>query len=308
MMDENLPPALRSRGNTPLHNQQPATPASPTPEQIREQAMREAQAKRPAAPTTSSAPAPQPASGLAYAIQGDDIQCVEITLQPQESVVGEGLNMMFYDQDIDMKVRMNSGEDAPAKGLLGKALDIGKAALTGEKIFMMTFTNTGKTPQKVGFAAPCPGKILAVDIRRYGGRILCRKGVFLCASKGVRVSSAIPKEISSGTFDSRVKMDKLEGAGMAFISAGGTVMERALKEGQVLHVATGALLAVQGSVNSKIITITNVGLTGQGYKLSELTGPGSVWLQSLPFEHLRDNIMEYTMEEVIKWEKKNNKK
>ena len=229
-----------------------------------------------------------------YQLHGDDMQMVEITLDPQETVIAEAGAMNWMDEQIEFEAKMGDGSD-PNKGLFGKLLDVGKRALTGESIFMTHFTNQGRDRQNIAFAAPYPGKIIPVDLANVGGTILCQKDAFLCAALGTKVDIAFTQKLGSGFFGGEgFILQRLSGDGMAFVHAGGTIIEKHLKPGERLRVDTGCLVGLQDQVDYDIKFIggfKNALFGGEGLFLAELTGPGLVFLQSLPFSRLADRIV-----------------
>lgn len=233
----------------------------------------------------------QRAHEIDYEILGDDSQYIEIELDPHESVVAEAGAMLCMDDGIVMNTIFGDGSnDAKNKGVLGTLMGAGKRVLTGESLFMTIFTNEAQTKRKVAMAAPYPGKIIPLDLAEMRGEMLCQKEAFLCAAKGVSIGIAFQKRIMAGIFGGEgFVLQKLEGDGMAFIHAGGTLFKRELKQGQVLRVDTGCVVALQPSVDFSIKSVGGVKsmlFGGEGLFIAELTGPGTVWLQSMPFSHL----------------------
>jgi uncharacterized protein (TIGR00266 family) len=230
-----------------------------------------------------------------YKIYGDDMQFVEIELDPQESVIAEAGAMMMMSQGIQMQTIFGDGSGQGSQsGLMGKLFSAGKRVLTGESLFMTVFTNTAYGKQQVSFAAPFPGKIIPMDLRQYNGKIICQKDSFLCAAKGVSVSIDFRKKLGVGFFGGEgFIMQKLEGDGMAFVHAGGTIVKKELMHGEKLRVDTGCLVAMTGGVHYDIEFVGNIKTAlfgGEGLFFATLTGPGSVWIQSLPFSRLADRI------------------
>lgn len=240
----------------------------------------------------SVAAASRRAHEIDYEINGSEMQFVEIELDPGETVVAEAGAMMYMTSGIEMQTRF--GDPSQEKGLLGKVWDAGKRMLTGESLFMTTFTGQGPGRQSVAFAAPYPGKILAMDLAQLGGELLCQKESFLCAAKGVSVGIAFTRRIGTGLFGGEgFILQKLTGDGMAFVHAGGTLSCRTLGAGERLRVDTGCLVAFQPSVDYDIKFVGGIRNTlfgGEGLFFVQLTGPGQVWLQSLPFSRLVDRI------------------
>lgn len=231
---------------------------------------------------------------LDYTIHGDDMQFVEITLDPRETVVAEAGAMMFMQPEIEMDTRMGDGSN-PDSGFLDKLFSVGKRMVTGESLFMTHFTAVGSQRVNVAFGAPYPGRIVPIDLAQRGGRFLCQKQSFLCAALGTKVSIAFTKRFGAGLFGGEgFILQKLEGDGLAFVHAGGTVIERQLAAGEQLKVDTGCLVGFEESVDYDIERVRGVGsmlFGGEGLFLASLRGPGHVWLQSLPFSRLADRVL-----------------
>ncbi|MBB6215914.1 uncharacterized protein (TIGR00266 family) [Anaerosolibacter carboniphilus] len=230
-----------------------------------------------------------------YEVYGDDMQFVEVALDQNESIIAEAGAMMYMEQGIQMETIFGDGSDRDAQGgLMGKLLGAGKRVITGESLFMTAFTNGAAVQQKVSFAAPYPGKIIPLDLQQYRGRIICQKDAFLCAAKGVSVSIAFQRKLGAGLFGGEgFIMQKLEGDGLAFLHAGGTIIEKELKSGEMLRVDTGCLVALTGEVDYDIQFVGGVKSAlfgGEGLFFATLSGPGKVWLQSLPFSRLADRM------------------
>ncbi len=252
-------------------------------------------------PWTPPVPVTSISSGRAsheidFEIHGEEMQFVEIELDPQESVVAEAGSMMFMENGIEMNTIFGDGSaEGESKGLMGKLFDAGKRVLTGESLFMTVFTNMGSGKQHVSFSSPYPGKIIPVDLKEVDGKLVCQKDSFLCAAKGVSVGIDFRKKIGVGLFGGEgFIMQKLEGDGLAFIHSGGTVTRRELAPGETLKVDTGCLVALTKDVNYDITFvkgIKSVVFGGEGLFFVTLTGPGSVWLQSLPFSRLAARIL-----------------
>jgi uncharacterized protein (TIGR00266 family) len=228
-----------------------------------------------------------------YKIHGDDMQVVEIELDPQESVVAEAGAMAMMSNSIAMTTIFGDGS-GQEQDIVGKILGAGKRLLTRESLFMTMFTNEGKDKQQVFFSAPYVGKIIPMDLRTLGGKIICQKDSFLCAAKGVSVSMAFTKRIGAGFFGGEgFILQKLEGDGLAFVHAGGTIIERELQAGEVLKVDTGCLVAMTKDIDYDIKMVKGIKTMifgGEGLFLAQLTGPGKVWIQSLPLSRLANRI------------------
>ncbi|WP_315906451.1 TIGR00266 family protein [Priestia koreensis] len=229
-----------------------------------------------------------------YEIHGDDMQFVEVELDPEESVVAEAGGMMMMDSGIDMETIFGDGGGA-TKGLFGKLMGAGKRVLTGESLFMTVFTNIGHGKKKVSFAAPYPGKIIPMDLDELGGKIVCQKDSFLCAAKGVSIGIDFQKKLGTGFFGGEgFIMQKLEGDGLAFLHAGGTIIRKDLQPGEVLKVDTGCLVAMTRDVDYNIEYVGKVKTAlfgGEGLFFATLKGSGSVWVQSLPFSRLAERVL-----------------
>lgn len=227
-----------------------------------------------------------------FEIYGDDMQFVEIALDPQESVIAEAGAMMYLSEGITFETKMGDGSE-PNQGMWGKLKGAGKRALTGESIFMTHFTNSGGGYEKLAFAAPYPGKIIPVDLGEIGGRLICQKDAFLCAAMGTTVGIAFNKKIGTGLFGGEgFILQDLRGDGKVFVHAGGTVVEKRL-QGETLRVDTGCLVALEPTIEYSIERAGNLKsmvFGGEGLFLATLTGAGRVWLQSLPFSRLADRI------------------
>ena len=229
-----------------------------------------------------------------YRIVGDDMQFVEVELDPGESAVAEAGSMMYMTPGIQMETIFGDGSSQQRSGVMGALLGAGKRLITGESLFMTVFTNAGAGKQQVSFAAPYPGKILAMDLKQLGGHLVCQKDSFLCAARGVSIGIAFQRKIGVGLFGGEgFIMQRLEGDGLCFVHAGGTVHPVDLKAGDTLRVDTGCLVALQPSVGYDIQFVGKIKTAlfgGEGLFFATLTGPGRVWLQSLPFSRMADRI------------------
>jgi uncharacterized protein (TIGR00266 family) len=227
-------------------------------------------------------------TAMNYRIEGSDLQYVELTLAPGETAVGEPGAMMYADEGVSIETRMGDGDDA---GLGSRVASGVKRAMTGENFFTSVFSNTSSRPLRVAFAAPSPGKIIALDLASVGGELICQKGAFLGGARGIKVGLAFKKRLRAGMFGGEgFIMQRLSGSGIVFIHASGTLAPIELRAGEHLKVDTGCLAALQTSVNYDVKYVgslkTSV-LGGEGLFLASLKGPGTVWLQSLPIQRLR---------------------
>jgi uncharacterized protein (TIGR00266 family) len=229
-----------------------------------------------------------------YEIRGAEMQFVEIELDPGEAAVGEAGSMMFMDAAIGMDTVFGDGS-ALQSGLVGKLLGAGKRLVTGESLFTTVYTNRGATRQRVAFAAPYPGKIVPMHLRELGGTLICQKDAFLCAARGVSLGIHLQRKLGVGFFGGEgFIMQKLEGNGLAFVHAGGSLLQRQLHAAQTLMVDTGCVVAYTPSVEFEIQYVGKIKTAlfgGEGLFFAKLTGPGKVWLQSLPFSRLAGRIM-----------------
>ncbi len=231
-----------------------------------------------------------------YKIYGEELQCVEIELDPDESAIAESGSFMMMDEDIEMSTIFGDGSGQD-KGLMGKLFSAGKRLLTGESLFLTAFTNIGVIKQRVSFAAPYPGKIIPLDLAQLGGKVIAQKDAFLCAAKGVTIGIEFQKKLGTGLFGGEgFIMEKLEGDGLAFVHAGGFVLERELKAGEMLRVDTGCIVAFTSQVQYDIQFIRgirNVIFGGEGLFYATLRGPGKVWIQTIPISRLASRILSY---------------
>lgn len=229
-----------------------------------------------------------------YRVYGEEMQYVEIELDPLETVIAEPGSFLMMDEDIEMQTIFGDGSDQDTS-LMGKLFSAGKRVLTGEKLFMTAYTHTGRGKARVSFASPYPGKIIALDLCDYGEKIICQKDAFLCAAKGTTVGIEFSKKLGRGFFGGEgFIMQKLEGDGMAFMHAGGYIVERQLAPGEHLRVDTGCLVGFTQDVDYDITFIggiKNSVFGGEGLFFASLMGPGTVWVQTLPISRLSDRIM-----------------
>lgn len=228
-----------------------------------------------------------------YEIRGAEMQFVEIELDPGEAAVGEAGSLMFMDAGVSMDTVFGDGS-GNGGGFFGKLLGAGKRLITGESLFITVYTNQARTKQRVAYAAPYPGKILPMDLHRLGGTLICQKDSFLCAARGVSIGIAFQQKLSVGFFGGEgFIMQKLEGDGLAFVHAGGTVIKRELQAGETLLIDTGCIVAYTPSVNCEIQYVGKIKTAlfgGEGLFFAKVTGPGQVWLQSLPFSRLASRV------------------
>lgn len=229
-----------------------------------------------------------------YEIFGHEMQYVEVELDPGEAAIGEAGAMMYMQDGIQMDTVFGDGSQQQG-GFFGKVLGAGKRLLTGEGLFTTIFHNEGRGKRRVAFAAPYPGKILPVDLSAIGGTLICQKDSFLCAAKGVVLGIAFQKRLGVGLFGGEgFIMQKLEGDGLAFVHAGGTLKELVLAPGESLRVDTGCVVAFQPTVDFDIQYVGKVKSAifgGEGLFFATLSGPGKVWLQSLPLSRLANRII-----------------
>lgn len=230
-----------------------------------------------------------------YKIYGDDLQAVEVELDPNETVIAEAGGMNWMDDGINFEARMGDGSK-PNSGFFGGLLGVGKRLLTGESLFLTHFTNVGVGKKRVAFASPYPGKIMPVNLAELGGSITCQKDSFLCAAKGTEVTVTLNKRLGAGFFGGEgFILQKLNGDGMAFLHAGGTIVEKKLN-GEKLKVDTGCIVAFAGNIDYSIERaggLKSMLFGGEGLFLATLQGTGTVYLQSLPFSRLADRIIRY---------------
>jgi uncharacterized protein (TIGR00266 family) len=229
-----------------------------------------------------------------FKVYGDDMQFVEVELDPMEAAVAEAGGMMFMEDGIEMETIFGDGSQQNT-GLMGALLGAGKRLLTGESLFMTVFQNRGSGKRKIAFGAPYPGKIIPLHLSQLGGELLTQKDSFLCAAKGVSIGIAFTRRLGAGFFGGEgFILQRLQGDGLAFVHAGGTIYERELAAGEVLRVDTGCIVAFQPSVNYDIQFVGGIKTAlfgGEGLFFATLRGPGKVWLQSLPLSRLAGRIV-----------------
>ncbi len=228
-----------------------------------------------------------------YRVFGDDMQFVEVELDPNEAALAEAGGMMYMDDGIEMETIFGDGS-RPSGGIMDALVGAGKRLLVGESLFMTAFLNKSAQKRRVSFGAPYPGKIIPVHLTEVGGELIAQKDSFLCAAKGVSIDIAFQKRIGAGLFGGEgFIMERLRGDGWAFLHAGGTIHERALAAGEVIRVDTGCIVAFQPSVDYDIQFVGKIKSAlfgGEGLFFATLRGPGKVWLQSLPLSRLADRI------------------
>ena len=231
-----------------------------------------------------------------YTIHGDDLQFVEIELDPGETVIAEAGVMMYMEDGIGFESRMGDGSK-PKAGFMDKLVSAGKRVVTGESLFLTHFTNTARQGKRhAAFGAPYPGKIIAIDLDETGGELICQKDSFLCAAMGTELSIAFSKRLGTGLFGGEgFILQRLLGDGMVFVHAGGTIVEKSLSNQKIL-VDTGCIVAFENTIDYDIERAGNLKsmiFGGEGLFLATLQGTGRVWLQSLPFSRLADRILEH---------------
>ncbi len=247
-----------------------------------------------AAPTPPPPPAGGGAHEIDYEVFGEEMQFVEITLDPNEACIAEAGSFMYMDPGIEMETIFGDASGQGGGGLMGALLGAGKRVLTGESLFMTLFGNRSGGRQKVAFASPYPGRIIALDLKNHDGTILCQKDAFLCAAKGIAVGIAFQRRIAAGFFGGEgFILQKLDGDGLAFVHAGGSVVERELAAGETMRLDTGCLVAFESQITYDVQMVSGIKTAlfgGEGLFFATLTGPGRVWIQSLPFSRLASRV------------------
>lgn len=243
------------------------------------------------APAAPPPPTRRSADVIDYQVFGSDMQFVEIELDPGESAIAEAGAMMFKDAQVQMETVFGDGSHSGQGGsFMDKLLGAGKRVITGESLFTTMFSNAGSGKAKVAFASPYPGTIIPLSLNNYGGRLICQKDSFLCAARGVSIGIFFQKKVMTALFGGEgFIMQKLEGDGQVFVHAGGTVVERELRAGERLDVDTGCVVALTQTVGFDVKPVGGIKsmlFGGEGVFLATLTGPGHVWLQSLPFSRM----------------------
>lgn len=234
---------------------------------------------------------------IGYRIIGEEMQYVEVELDPNETAVAESGSFMMMDDGIQMQTIFGDGSQSQGSGLFGKLLGAGKRLLVGESLFMTAFTNTGQGKKRVSFASPYPGKIIPLDLSLLGGKVIAQKDAFLCAAKGVSIGIEFQRRLGTGLFGGEgFIMQKLEGDGMAFVHAGGHVFEKELQHGELVKIDTGCLVALTQNVQYDIQFVGGIKNTifgGEGLFFATLRGPGKVWIQTLPVSRLASRILSF---------------
>lgn len=235
------------------------------------------------------------ADDIEFEIKGQELQFLEIELDPGESAVAEAGALVWKDASVGMTTVFGDGSGGQGSGFMGKLLGAGKRLVTGESLFTTVFTHNGQGKARVAFAAPTPGAILAIRLADLGGTLICQKDSFLAAAKGVSIGVAFQRKVMTGLFGGEgFIMQKLDGDGWVFVQMGGTVVERVLAAGEELHVDTGCLAAYTPSVDFDLVAaggVKTMVFGGEGAFFARLTGPGKVWIQSLPFSRLAGRML-----------------
>jgi uncharacterized protein (TIGR00266 family) len=245
-------------------------------------------------PVLPPMPGPIAPDVIDWQITGEEMQYVEITLDPGEALLAEAGAFLFMEPGIEMETVFGDGTGRPDESFWDKVVASGSRALTGESIALTMFRNTDQTRRKVSFASPYPGKIVPLDLAQLGGKIICEKDAFLCAVRGVKVGIEFKTDVATALFGGEgFMLQKLEGQGMAFVHAGGCVFSRTLEPGETLRIDTGCIVGFQPSVKYEVKMIkgiANMVFGGEGLFMATLTGPGTVWLQTLPFSRLAGRV------------------
>ena len=235
------------------------------------------------------------ADDIDYEIKGQELQFLEIELDPGESAVAEAGALVWKDAAVEMTTVFGDGSGGADHGFMGKLLGAGKRLVTGESLFTTVFTHQGRGKARVAFASPTPGAILPIKLDAVGGSLICQKDSFLAAARGVSIGVHFQRRIMTGLFGGEgFIMQKLDGDGWVFVQMGGTVVERELAAGEELHVDTGCLAALIPSVDFDLIAaggVKSVLFGGEGLFFARLRGPGKVWIQSLPFSRLAGRML-----------------
>lgn len=237
---------------------------------------------------------PSRADEIDYKIHGQEMQFVEIELDPGESTIAEAGSMMFKDPTIRMDTVFGDGAEQ-STGFFGKLATAGKRLLTGESLFMTVFTHEGSGKARVAFASPYPGTILAFDLAQMGGSLVAQKDAFLCAAKGISIGIHFQRRVMTGLFGGEgFIMQRIDGDGLAFVHVGGCIIERDLRAGEELHIDTGCVAAMTPEVDFDLVragSVKSMIFGGEGVFFAKLRGPGRVWIQSLPFSRLAGRVL-----------------
>lgn len=232
-----------------------------------------------------------------FRIYGEEMQYIDVELDPGETAIAEAGAFMMMDDGMQMQTIFGDGSRQQGSGILGKLVSAGKRLLTGESLFMTAFTNIAHNKKRVAFASPYPGKIIPLDLEALGGKVICQKDAFLCAAKGVSVGIEFQRRLGTGLFGGEgFIMQKLEGDGWAFVHAGGHVFERILQPGETLRVDTGCIVAYSKEIQFDIQFVGGIRNTlfgGEGVFFATLRGPGKVWIQTLPISRLASRILAF---------------
>ena len=239
------------------------------------------------------------ADDVDFEIKGQELQFVEIELDPGESAVAEAGAMVWKDASITMSTVFGDGSEQQGSGLMGKLLGAGKRLVTGESLFTTVFSHEGRGKARVAFAAPIPGSIVPIKLDQIGGRLICQKDAFLCAARGVSIGIHFQQKIMTGLFGGEgFIMQRLDGDGWVFVQMGGTVIERTLEPGEELHIDTGCVAAFTSGIDFDVVragSVKSMIFGGEGVFFARLRGPGKVWIQSLPFSRLAGRMMAAAM-------------
>ncbi len=233
-----------------------------------------------------------------YVIHGEEMQFVEVELDPQETAIAEAGSFMMMDDGIKMDTIFGDGSEEKSNGIFNKLLSAGKRILTGESLFMTAYTNIGMGKKKVAFASPYPGKIIPLDLSKLNGKVIAQKDAFLCAAKGVSIGIEFQRKLGTGLFGGEgFIMQKIEGDGLAFVHAGGHVTSRQLQPGEKIKIDTGCIVAFTKEISYNIEFVGGIKNTifgGEGVFFATLTGPGTIWLQTLPISRLASRILQFS--------------
>ncbi len=232
-----------------------------------------------------------------YKIYGEELQFVEVELDSRETAIAESGAMMMMDDGIQMQTIFGDGSQQQDNSIVGKLFSAGKRLIVGESLFMTAFTNIGQEKKRISFAAPYTGKIIPLDLQQLGGRIIAQKDAFLCAAKGVSIGIEFQRKLGTGIFGGEgFIMERIEGDGMAFVHAGGYVLEKELQRGEILKVDTGCVVAYTPTIDFDIEFVRGIKnwmFGGEGLFFARMAGPGKVWIQSLPISRLAGRLVEY---------------